>query len=112
MHLKIFDKEPDDDEWIQSFDLNTAPLFRIYGLRVKHDQFDLLIDMHHIITDGISNSLLVQQFNQLYAGENILSTSMPYKHYAYWQKQYITSPERHVNESYWLERLAGELPRE
>lgn len=51
----------------QPFDLLTGPLLRVTLLRVAADHHVLALSMHHIISDGWSSDVLVQEFIQLYS---------------------------------------------
>ncbi|MCW1242783.1 condensation domain-containing protein, partial [Bacillus pretiosus] len=56
-------------EFVNPFDLEKAPLIRVTVLCLKKDRHIMLFDMHHIISDGVSMSILAKEFSQLYAGE-------------------------------------------
>ena len=55
--------------FIQPFELDQAPLFRVELAVVSGKQY-LMIDMHHIISDGVSMSLLLKEFTKLYKGNH------------------------------------------
>src|SRR5690606_19073870 len=62
-------------QFVQPFDLQQAPLIRV-GLASLHaDKHILMIDMHHIISDGESVRLLVEELSQLYSGQEQSSTA-------------------------------------
>ena len=96
-------------EFIRPFDLTKAPLFRMSIIRVTEEKHLLLVDMHHIISDGASVSVLIDEMTRLYAGEALEPLRIQYKDYAVWQQHLLT--ERHkMQEEYWLKELDGELP--
>lgn len=58
------------DELSNSFDLETAPLMRVHLISAKDSGSRyLIIEISHVIADGISLSLLLQRFVDLYQGE-------------------------------------------
>ena len=96
-------------EFIRPFDLTKAPLFRMSIIRFTGEKHLLLVDMHHIISDGASVSVLIDEMTRLYAGEALEPLRIQYKDFSVWQQHLLT--ERHkVQEEYWLKELAGELP--
>ena len=108
-----FDSRPENEESRQAitplpFDLSTPPLIRI-GLLKEKDNYILLMDMHHIITDGVSMNILQKEFIALYAGKLATPLKLQYKDYSQWQnsKQQKKIIER--QEEYWLKTFEGEL---
>ncbi|CAH0316009.1 non-ribosomal peptide synthetase [Peribacillus sp. Bi134] len=97
-------------EFIKSFDLEKAPLLRVSLLSLEKDRHILLFDMHHIISDGFSMSILAKEFSKLYAGEDLEELKVQYKDYSAWQLKKKESEEYRKQEKYWLKELSGELP--
>ncbi|WP_339158297.1 amino acid adenylation domain-containing protein [Paenibacillus sp. FSL W8-0186] len=99
-------------QFVQPFDLQQAPLIRVGLASLRADKHILMIDMHHIISDGESVRLLVEELSELYGGEEQSSTAarVEYKDYAVWQNKMLQSEAYRQQEQYWLERFAGELP--
>ncbi|MCY9614637.1 condensation domain-containing protein, partial [Paenibacillus thiaminolyticus] len=68
-------------------------------------------DMHHIISDGTSISILVDEFAKLYAGAALEPLKLQYKDYAVWQREHYADSQAYEQlEAYWVEQLGGELP--
>ncbi len=97
-------------EFIQPFDLQTAPLFRVKLLKLGVDQSVLLYDMHHIIADGTSQEILIHDLLQFYVGEELPRLRIQYKDFAVWQSQQFGLQRMLDQEDYWLEVFSGELP--
>ncbi|WP_259392314.1 amino acid adenylation domain-containing protein, partial [Paenibacillus thiaminolyticus] len=95
--------------FLRPFVLNEAPLLRATVLRLEETQHLLLMDMHHIISDGTSMNILVAEFVKLYAGEALVPLKLQYKDYAVWQQEYVLSDAYREQEKYWLDQLSGEL---
>ncbi|WP_374017554.1 condensation domain-containing protein, partial [Paenibacillus thiaminolyticus] len=96
--------------FLRPFVLNEAPLLRATVLHLEETQHLLLMDMHHIISDGTSMNILVTEFVKLYAGEALVPLKLQYKDYAVWQQEYVLSDAYREQEKYWLNQLSGELP--
>ncbi|MFD3262320.1 amino acid adenylation domain-containing protein, partial [Paenibacillus lentus] len=95
---------------VKPFDLTQAPLFRSAVIKTGEEKHLLYFDMHHIISDGVSLGILIEEFMKLYEGENLEPLRIQYKDYAVWQQQHMVSEAFERQEQYWLEALSGELP--
>ncbi|WP_270572260.1 non-ribosomal peptide synthetase [Bacillus glycinifermentans] len=98
------------DSFVRPFDLQLAPLFRAGVMTISPDRHLLAIDMHHIIADGVTVSILVQEFNALYHGAELAPLRIQYKDFAVWQNARMESGAYKTKEAYWMGQLAGELP--
>ena len=97
-------------DFVQAFDLSQAPLFRVTYLEVMDGDDLLLVDMHHIISDGRSHAILEEEFYQLIAGKELVPLRLQYKDYSEWQNSEEQQERIKGQESYWLNKFAGELP--
>jgi len=97
-------------QFIKSFDLSKPPLFRIGVLKTAGDKHLLIYDMHHIIADGISQTILVRDFVDLYLGKALQEIKIRYKDFSEWQNKMSAAGEIKKQEKYWLKHLKGELP--
>ncbi|WP_343780302.1 amino acid adenylation domain-containing protein [Virgibacillus salarius] len=96
-------------DFVKTFNLSKAPLFRA-ELVMSNNKNYLLTDMHHIISDGISLQILINEFMALYNGERLNSLKLQYKDFAVWQNKFWDSIEMKRQEDYWLEQFNGEIP--
>lgn len=97
-------------EFIRPFDLEKAPLLRAALIDTKQSHY-LIIDMHHIISDGISvEEILYRELGALYQGQELPEPDKQYKDYVLWQQQWLTSEECRKRKEYWLKQLQGEIP--
>ncbi|RCL26006.1 non-ribosomal peptide synthetase, partial [Pseudomonas sp. AFG_SD02_1510_Pfu_092] len=100
----------------QPFDLLSGPLLRVALLRVAADQHVLALSMHHIIADGWSSDVLVQEFIQLYTalaeGRQAELPALPiqYADYAIWQRAWLEAGEAQRQLAYWQAQLGDEQP--
>ncbi|MCP4214974.1 MAG: amino acid adenylation domain-containing protein, partial [bacterium] len=102
-------------EFVKPFDLTQAPLLRVGVIKTGSHRHLLLMDMHHIISDGISQDLMEADLAALYAGESLPPLTLQYKDYACWQYANRLEPAGKENaalqESFWLERLQSPIPQ-
>ncbi|MGE5341679.1 MAG: amino acid adenylation domain-containing protein, partial [Candidatus Omnitrophota bacterium] len=93
------------------FDLSVAPLLRVNHVGIGSSSRVLVIDMHHIITDGVSQEILKKEFDSLYSGKGELSPlHLQYKDYAEWQNSEIQHTRIQAQENYWLNLFSDEIP--
>ncbi|WP_434295948.1 condensation domain-containing protein, partial [Clostridium botulinum] len=95
--------------FVRPFDLGKAPLFRAELLE-DNKKIYLLIDMHHIISDGVSMNILIKEFKDIYNGKNLEPLKFQYKDFAAWQNNFLKSDLMKKQEEYWLSRFSDEIP--
>ena len=96
--------------FVRPFALNEAPLIRAGVIQRSSEQHVLLFDMHHIISDGVTMGVIVQEFMDLYANKSLPPLRTQYKDYAVWQQGIKQSESMQQQEAYWLRVLGGEMP--
>ncbi|RAJ26891.1 non-ribosomal peptide synthetase [Pedobacter cryoconitis] len=96
-------------DFVKPFDLSVAPLMRAELLGIGVNKHLLLLDMHHIIADGVSQQLLVKDFMALYNGETLPPLQLQFKDYAAWQQDDNRYIEIEKQSSFWIKEFAGEL---
>jgi amino acid adenylation domain-containing protein len=96
--------------FIKPFNLDEAPLFRVGLVELTGGKYLLLLDMHHIISDGISMVILIREFIHIYEGRALPQLQIQYKDYSKWQEHLFDTPGFKKQEDYWLDRFKGELP--
>ncbi|MCP4148318.1 MAG: AMP-binding protein, partial [bacterium] len=79
----------------------------VHPVHPIHDRY-MLIDMHHIITDGTSQEVLLKELFAMYAGETLPPLKLQYKEYAGWQNSSKQKQSTKQQEEFWLNRFAGE----
>ncbi len=97
-------------DFIRPFDLSSASLFRVGLIKLGEEEFVLMTDMHHIISDGVSMQILVQEFLDLYEGKELEPVKLTYKDYANWQNEWSKSDKMQKQESFWMDQFSGEIP--
>jgi amino acid adenylation domain-containing protein len=97
-------------DFVRPFNLSQAPLFRLGVLRLEKEKYLFIVDFHHIIGDGVSISVLIREFTQLYEGNILSPLRIQYKDYAVWQKGLAASGELKRQEEYWIKQLDINIP--
>jgi amino acid adenylation domain-containing protein len=102
-----------NEEARQPFDLAQGPLLRIKLLRMDEEEHLLLMTMHHIIFDGWSLGVLVEEIAALYEAHltgrppQLPELPIQYADYAYWQQQTVRGEMLEEQLSYWKQELAN-----
>ncbi|EKT4453882.1 non-ribosomal peptide synthetase, partial [Pseudomonas putida] len=100
----------------QPFDLGQAPLWRVRLLQVDEADHVLILVMHHIVSDGWSMPILLDEWIRSYEGLRLgQPASLPalpiqYADYAIWQRQCLEAGELERQLAYWEAELRGEQP--
>ncbi len=97
------------NDFITPFDLSKAPLIRVGLVHVSDLEHILMVDMHHIITDGISQGILISDFMKLYTNEELPKLRLQYKDYANWQHQEEQQKRILGQKEFWLEQFSDEV---
>ncbi|EAZ88188.1 non-ribosomal peptide synthetase, partial [Crocosphaera chwakensis] len=99
------------------FDLAEDCLFRVQLLRLDEKNYILSLNIHHIIFDGWSFSILFRELQNLYGDycQNSVSSlpTLPiqYADFSYWQKEYLSGDRLDSQLNYWKQKLSGTLPQ-
>jgi amino acid adenylation domain-containing protein len=100
-----------DNSFIRPFDLSKAPLLRVLMVDTKNSKHRLLlIDMHHIISDGTSQEILEREFIALYKGKEPDPLKVQYKDYSQWQNSSQQKKWIKKMAPYWLKEFPVHAP--
>ena len=103
-------------EATQAFDLEHGPLLSLRLLRLAEQEHVLLLTLHHIIADGWSMNILIDEFMRTYdalvAGRepSLPALIVHYRDYALWQRSWLEAGERERQLDYWRTQLGDEHP--
>jgi amino acid adenylation domain-containing protein len=100
----------------EPLDLNTGPLFKTKLLQLDQKKSVLVINMHHIISDGWSMGVFLRELWQVYTAysqdktPNLAPLPIQYSDYAAWQRQWLQGEilEKQIN--YWKNQLGDASP--
>jgi len=98
------------NQFIQPFDLGKAPLLRVGLIKPGKNKHLLLLDIHHIISDGISEIILNNDFVRLYESEELPALKLRYRDYSEWLNCMDRLGKLQQQEEYWLNQFRGESP--
>ena len=97
----------------QGFDLREVPLLRVRLLRLGAEEYVLILTMHHIVSDGWSVGVLVEEVGKLYEGyvsgaeSPLAELGIQYGDYAVWQREWLQGAVLAEQVEYWREQLRG-----
>jgi amino acid adenylation domain-containing protein/non-ribosomal peptide synthase protein (TIGR01720 family) len=98
------------------FDLSSGPLLRVTLLKLADQEHVLLLTLHHIVSDGWSMNVLIDEFIRCYdafdAGTqpNLPPLPIQYSDYALWQRRWLEAGEQARQLAYWQAQLGDEHP--
>ena len=98
------------------FDLEKGPLLRVTLVRLDDEEHQLLVTLHHIIADGWSLNILIDEFSRLYAAAaqgqslELPPLALQYADYGSWQRQWLAEGEGQRQLTYWKAQLGDEHP--
>ena len=101
---------------VRPFDLASGPLLRAGLFRLGPDEHRLLVVIHHIISDGISNGIfftdLAAHYEAAVSGVEPMLPALPvqYADYASWQRDFLAGDRFDGQRTYWMQQLAGAPP--
>ncbi len=100
----------------QGFDLAQGPLLRTKLVQLDEREYVLLLVMHHIITDGWSLGVLIQELATHYesfahgAESSLPELELQYADYSIWQRALLAEDKLTEQLRYWRQSLAGAPP--
>jgi amino acid adenylation domain-containing protein len=100
----------------KAFDLEKDPLISFSLLRFGEAEHILVISMHHMISDGWSKGLLLQEFTRIYdafvQGESCGEAPLPiqYRDFVQWQEDRLRDPGFRQESDFWVNKLSGAPP--
>ncbi len=97
-------------DFITPFDLTMAPMVHAGIIEEAEDKYILIIDIHHIATDGVTGTILMEDFWNLYQGKKLPKSKLQYKDYAVWQHTQKKVEALKIQEAYWKRMFAGDIP--
>jgi amino acid adenylation domain-containing protein len=95
------------------FDLEQGPLIRGRLVELGESEHVLLITMHHIVSDGWSMGVLVNELSSLYAAyqrgeaDPLTPLAIQYADYAAWQRRWLSGDILRQQSAYWQSTLKG-----
>ncbi len=114
------ERQPLVSRWLtaeryQGLDLTHGPLVRLSMLKLAAQCHLLLFAAHHIIADGWSITLVLQEIAQMYTAPRQhrpyhLPPVLQFREYVHWQEQQVQQGTFLADERFWLAKLAEPFP--
>ncbi|MCA2621159.1 MULTISPECIES: non-ribosomal peptide synthase/polyketide synthase [unclassified Microcystis] len=108
----IASQELTQNQAIQPFDLASEPLIRITLVVLSETEHLLLVCMHHIVSDGWSMGVFLQELTALYnayiqgLSSPLNTLSIQYGDFTLWQRQWLQGEVLQQQLDYWQKQLA------
>ncbi|MBD2800447.1 SDR family NAD(P)-dependent oxidoreductase [Xenorhabdus sp. M] len=90
---------------IKPFNLHKDALIRPILIELKQYEYLFFLDIHHIISDGLSQDIFVRDFLGIYQGVKLAPLNIQYKDYTIWQSEIANSCRVLAQKDFWLEKL-------
>ncbi|MCP1399218.1 non-ribosomal peptide synthetase [Bacillus thuringiensis] len=101
---------------IEPFNLEIGPLLHTSIWQITEDEFLVLVNMHHIIGDGWSMAILIEELSILYNNflkadvANLSPLKIQYADFSIWQKNWLTGSKFQTQLDYWKKQFKDVLP--
>jgi hypothetical protein len=104
-----------EKEVIEPFDLEHGPLFQTKIVKMTPSEFRLIITGHHIVLDGWSIAVVIEDLNDIYTAYSARKTfSKPdadsFSAYALSLSESQSGTENIANESFWIDQFKDSVP--
>lgn len=104
------------EEGSRSFNLARGPLLRAAVATFSESEHVLMMSMHHIVSDGWSNGVLLREFAENYT--RVVQGQIPpfddlplqYADFSVWQQDWLKGPDGAAQRQYWNDYLGSEVP--
>ncbi|MDO6435713.1 condensation domain-containing protein, partial [Flavitalea sp. BT771] len=102
---------------LQPFHLQEGPLLKVNLIRVEEDAFVLLFIVHHLIADGWSLEIIIDEVLSFYQAAYLGSPpalpllNIQYKDFAAWQHQGFGSIDQDKFLGFWTDQFREGIPR-
>ncbi len=99
------------EEAQRPFDLKIGPLFRFLLIRFQKNKHLFLLNFHHIIFDGYSLNVFLEELKSFYEAHKVKKTdtlkplNMQYIDYIYWQNHHYEKDIEEEQGNWWVKRL-------
>ena len=101
------------EEARRPFDLSTPPLLRAKLYTLGERDRVLLLNMHHIVSDGLSLEIFLRELSSVYAAfaegkpSPLEPLKLQYGAFAKWQREWLNSEALQKQLQYWKKQLQG-----
>ena len=97
------------EAFVKPFNLKKAPLLNVQVIETGEAQFVLMIDKHHIISDGVSEAQITSEIIQYYNSIALPTLKVQYKDYVEWTLTEAQQDKKKDSETFWLQQFEDTL---
>ncbi len=105
-HLALLEAE----EARRPFDLARGPLLRALLVRLGPEAHRLLVTMHHIVSDGWSQEILLRETAAFREGATLPELPVQYADFALWQRGWLEGETLASQLDWWRREFTGDVP--
>lgn len=98
-------------KFVKPFDLSIAPLFRAKLVELSDSRVALFVDFHHIISDGTSLSIFIDELCKLYNNQSLNDIKLTYKDFAVWENNALSLDQFKESQDFWVNQFSDEVPQ-
>ncbi len=99
------------DKLTVPFDFMKPPFLRVFIGKLSSEEFIFFINVHHIVVDGFSLNIIVQEFLQAYQEKELPEIKSGYEDYVKWETGYMQSETCKADQQFWKDTLTFEYSR-
>jgi amino acid adenylation domain-containing protein len=121
-HLPVEERENKlqdlaSEEATKSFELQRLPLIRVSVFKLAEAEHVLIVNLHHIVGDGLSIGLLLNELDRFYRGftagdePRAPELAIQYADFALWQRCTLANEAAYRTQiEFWQKQLGGTIP--
>jgi amino acid adenylation domain-containing protein len=112
-YSKGAEKQIDDlvSNFCKPLDLSKAPVLKIGLVQLSMNRYLMITITHHMIIDGLSWNIIVQDFCRLYENKSLSFLRNKYIDYVFWQQEQLETEQMKQGAAYWKEKFSVEIPQ-
>lgn len=89
------------------FSFEEKNLFKLTSICLEENKTALLFEVHHIVADGLSLHILMEDFIKLYSGLDLAPVQVQFKDYVAWNNRRTKTSLLSKELKYWMGNLRG-----
>ena len=98
-------------KYCNPLDLSKAPVFQIKLVHLSLNRYLMIAITHHMIIDGLSWNIIVQDFCNLYERKSLIPLYNQYIDYVFWEQDQLETEKMKQDEAYWKNNFSIEIPQ-
>jgi tyrocidine synthetase-3 len=92
------------------FSLDKAPLFNVFLFRLPNGKALFMLDIHHIIFDGASLDIFMNELSLAYNEKSLPELAISYKDFAIWESKQLENDNFASSKKFWIEQFKDKVP--